>query len=289
MRIISYIFFLLSIKLVAQLPETDIYLAEIEVANNLIKIKKAENITLHKGYDNQPFFMPDGKNILYSSETGTDKKIHTCIYSVKSKKSRQLTNTTTSEYSPTLSSDGQSVSCVVVEEDSTQRVWLYDANTGAKKTCLTETIDSIGYYAWIGKDSILYYKLTDPHSLRALNLKTGEDNWLCNHPTRSFKKINNTTVYYVIQGEKENQIMFYDIHIKKSSLFATDKKENQDYVWQPGLGMVKSEGSKLYHYSVETKVWAEVADLASYGVKKITRFAFSPDTKRMAVVSNIDQ
>ena len=68
----------------AQLPETDIYIADIEIKNNLVKIKKAENLTPHKGYDNQPFFRPDGKSLLYSSETGTDKKIHICQADLKS-------------------------------------------------------------------------------------------------------------------------------------------------------------------------------------------------------------
>jgi hypothetical protein len=272
----------------AQLPETEIFLADIEITNKLIKVEKTENITNRKGYDNQPFFMPDGKTIFFSSETGADKKIHTCLYLVKSKKIAQFTNTSVSEYSPMLNPDGQTISCVVVEEDSAQRIWLYDGKIGVKKTCLTENTDSIGYYAWLGKDSILYYKLTNPHSLHALNLKTGEDNWLCNHPTRSFKKVNNTTIFYVIHEEKENFIYFFDIHTKKAQVYAVDKPENQDYVWLPDLGMVKSEGSKLLHYSTETKVWVEVADFSYYGVKKITRFAFSPDKKRLAVVSNIE-
>ncbi len=273
----------------AQLPETEIFLTDIEIKNNLIKIEKAQNINIHKGYNNQPFFMPDGKSILFSSETNTKGKIHICKYEIKSKKTKKLTATQTSEYSPALAPDGVSISAVVVEEDSAQRVWLYDLNTGAKKSCLHEGTDSIGYYAWLGKDTIVYYKLTNPHSLRVLNSKTGEDNWLCDNPTRSFKKISETVFFYVIREEKQNLIYFFDIRTKKTTLFATDKPENQDYVWQTDLGLVKSEQNKIYHYSTETKVWAKVADFSSFGIKKITRFAFSPDKKRMAVVSNLDE
>jgi hypothetical protein len=186
-----------------------------------------------------------------------------------------------------LTPDGKNISSVVVEEDSTQRIWLYDAQTGGKKSCLTEKTDSIGYYSWIGNDTILYYKLTNPHSLRVLDLKTGEDNWLSDHPTRSFRKINEHTFFYVIHEEKQNLIYTFDILLKKATLYATDTPDNQDYVWQPDLGLVKSEQSKLYHYSPATKVWAEVADFASYGVKKITRFAFSHDNKQLAFVSNL--
>jgi len=62
--VIVVIFFTFS-KLLAQLPETEIFLANIEIKNNLVKIEKAENITNHKGYDNQPSFLPDSKNILF--------------------------------------------------------------------------------------------------------------------------------------------------------------------------------------------------------------------------------
>lgn len=278
--------FLSATRLLAQLPETDIVLARIEIKNNLVKIEKAENITNRKGYDNQPFFMPDGKSILFSSETGSDKKIHTCLYKIKSKEITQLTKTGTSEYSPMLTPDGL-ISCVVVEEDSAQRIWQYDVKTGERKNCLTENTDSIGYYWRVGKDTLMYYKLTDPHSLRVQNLKTGEDNWLCNHPTRAFRQINAHTLFYVIHNEKENLLFFYDTHIKKATLCATDKPDNQDYVWLDGLGMVKSEGSKLLRYSTETKVWVEVADLSAYKVTKITRFAFSADKKYLALVSNL--
>lgn len=278
---------LLAGKLLAQLPETEIFLADIEIKNNLIKVEKAININNRKGYDNQPFFLPDGRTLLFSASDSASR-IHICKYNIRSKETKIHTRTKTSEYSPMLGPDGDYISSVVVEEDSAQRVWMYDLKKPEVKYCLTENTDSIGYYAWLGRDSMLYYKLTDPHSLRVLNLKTGEDNWLCNHPTRSFKRIDNNTFFYVIHEEKQNLIYFYDIKVKKATLFATDKAENQDYVWQPELGMVKSEGSKLYHYSTETKVWVEVADFASFGVKRITRFTFSPDKRRLAVVSNIE-
>jgi len=286
MRKIFVIVFLAGQGLFAQLPETEIFLAKVEIKNNLIKFDKAENITNHKGYDNQPFFLRDEKTILFSASDSLGR-IHIFKYNMRSKEIQLHTRTKTSEYSPMLAPGGQYISSVVVEEDSAQRIWMYDRKKSEIKHCLTENTDSIGYYAWIGKDSIMYYKLTDPHSLRVLNLKTGEDNWLCGHPTRSFRKINNTTLFYVIHEEKENLLYFYDIHTKKANLFAADKPENQDYVWLSGLGMLKSEGSKLLRYSTDTKVWVEMSDFSAFGVKKITRFAFSHDKKYLAIVSNL--
>ena len=287
-KIILALSLLNGISAFAQLPDTEIFLADIELKNNLVKVRKTVNINNRKGYDNQPFFMPDGKSIIYSAEIDGDGKIHICQYDIKSKKKKKLTQTQTSEYSPGITPDGQYISSVVVEADSAQRVWAFDKIKPEIKHCVTENTDSIGYYAWFGKDTLLYYKLTDPHSLRVLDLKTGEDNWLCNHPTRSFKKVSATTFFYVIHEERQNFMYLYDIYTKKATLYAKDRPDNQDYVWQADLGLVKSEQSKIYHYSKDSKVWAEVVDFSFWGIKKITRFAFSEDKKHMAVVSSLD-
>lgn len=273
---------------VAQLPETQIFLADVEIKSDLIKVEKAQNITPHKGYNNQPYFTPDGKWILFAAEGNTEGKVHISRYDLKGKKIKKGTATKTSEYSPAVTPDGLSISAVVVEEDSSQRVWLYDEKTCARKSCVHTGTDSIGYYAWFGMDTLIYYKLTAPHSLRVLDIKTGEDNWICNSPTRSFKKINATTFFYVIQEEKQNLVYFYDVRTKKATLHATDKTESLDYVWQPDLGITKSVMSRIYQYKPDTKVWAVVADLSSFGVGKITRYAFSPDKKKLAVVTNAE-
>jgi hypothetical protein len=280
---------LCSFSAFAQIPVTEIFLADIELKNNLIKVTKQMSITKQKSYNNQPVFTPDGKSILFASENLTTKKIHISSYDVKSKKTRKVTATQTSEYSPALAPDGQNISAVVVEEDSTQRVWMFDKVKAELKQCVTKNTDSIGYYAWLGKDTLLYDKLTDPHSLHVLDLKTGEDNWLCDNPTRSFKKIDATTFFYVVHEEKHNFIFFYDIRTKKATQFAKDEPFSQDYSWIADLGMVKAEDSKLFRYVAESKVWAKLVDFGDSGIKTITRFAFSPDKKKLAVVSTVNQ
>ena len=55
----------------AQLPETDIFLSTIKKQNNKYIFSKPENITNRKGYDNQPCFTKDGKQILFVSVRDT--------------------------------------------------------------------------------------------------------------------------------------------------------------------------------------------------------------------------
>lgn len=288
MRALTLALLLICFKAYCQLPETELFLADIEIKNNLIKIKDAEKISAHKGYNNQPCFINNDEKILFTSDIESDKKTHICSYNIKAKKTERLSITNTSEYSANLMPDKKNFSVVMVEEDSTQRIWEFDLLKGGNKSCLSQQTDSVGYYIWFGSDTILYYKLTNPHSLHALNIKTNQDVWLCNSPTRSFKKVSPTTFFYAIHQETENTIYLFDVRTRKASVLAVDNvSSNQDYSWHPVLGLLKSEASKIYRYSTDTKVWTELADFSAYGVKKITRFTISNNGKYIALVSNL--
>jgi len=288
MRILFVILLFTGAKVFSQLPETELFLANVEIKNNLIKIKSTEKISNHKGYNNQPGFINNDEEILFTADIEGNSKTHICSYNIKAKKIKHLSITNTSEYSAQVLPNQKDFSVVMVEEDSTQRIWAFDLLKGQNKSCLSQQTDSVGYYTWLGKDSLLYYKLTAPHSLHALNIKTNQDVWLCNNPTRSFKKVSATTFFYVIHEEKENTIYLFDTRTKKANPFATDNiSANQDYSWNATLGLLKSEAGKIYRYSIDTKVWAELADFTSFGVKKITRFTISANGKYVALVSNL--
>src|ERR1700756_397229 len=284
MRIALFTLLLTCFKVFAQLPETELFLATIEIKNNLIKVKSAEKISNHKGYNNQPCFINNDDKILFTSDIESNSKTHICSYNIKSKKIERLSITNTSEYSALLVPNQKDFSVVMVEEDSTQRIWAFDLLKGGNKSCISQQTDSVGYYTWLGKDSILYYKLTSPHSLHALNIKTNQDVWLCNNPTRSFKKVSSTTFFYVIHEDAQNIVYIFDIRTQKATPFANDNvSANQDYIWHNTLGLLKSEGAKIYRYSPDTKVWAELVDFSSFGIKKTTRFSISANGKYIAL------
>ena len=155
------IFIFLSEIVCAQLPETDLWLFKIKTEEKKLILGEGKNITSRKGYDNQPFFTPDNKNILFVS-IREDNQADVYRYDLGKEQAFQLTKTKESEYSPNYTPDGKSISCVVVEKDSTQRLWLYNLD-GTVKKCYNEGIDSIGYYTWLSNDTLLYYKLTEPH------------------------------------------------------------------------------------------------------------------------------
>jgi hypothetical protein len=269
-----------------QLPETDIWLFKIEKKENKYSYSNPLNINNRKGYDNQPAFTSDGKSIYYVS-IDNDKQADIYKYDISKKLSVNITRSEVSEYSPTVLPLDLGFSAVVVEKDSTQRVWRFNLD-GTFNSIVHEGTDSIGYHTWLNKDTLLYYKLTNPHSLRALNLKTNDDVWICNNPCRAFKKIGNTSQFiYAIKDSAFVEFRIYNPSLRESKIYTTYPSANEDFIWHSELGLLKSEGSDLMRYNEQNKSWEVLFSFSDLGIKKITRFMFDSKTKQLALVSNL--
>src|SRR5438105_9848730 len=82
--------------------DPEIYLLPLSVDGAKISVGKPVNITNHPGYDNQPAFSPNGREIFYTS-TREDSQADIYRYNIASRKSERLTNTAPeSEYSATV-------------------------------------------------------------------------------------------------------------------------------------------------------------------------------------------
>lgn len=69
---------------------SDIYLFNFRLDDDNFYISNAKNITNTPGYDNQPFFTPDGTSILYASDDGFGQT-DIFKYNLKSRSERRLT------------------------------------------------------------------------------------------------------------------------------------------------------------------------------------------------------
>lgn len=270
----------------AQMPETDIWLFKIEKKDGKYSYSRPLNITNRAGYDNQPAFSLDGKSVIYVS---ADSSQQTDIYQYTISKNNHvnLTKSLVSEYSPTILPGCMGYSAVVVEKDSAQRIWQFNLD-GTFNRIVQENIDSVGYHTWLNADTVLYYKLTEPHSLRVLDLRTNNDVWICDHPTRSFKKIGSSSKFiYAIKDSVSIQFRIYDPVLKESRLYAVYPSANEDFIWHHELGLIKSENADLLRFNDQSKQWENLFNFSSAGIKKITRFVFDFKTKQLVIVSNL--
>lgn len=280
------LFFLLSCNYcLGQLPNTDLWLFSIKKEKNNYLIDKGENITKREGYDNQPSFSENGKKIYYVS-IREDKQSDVYVYDIGNKKSTQLTKTIESEYSPVYINSNKSINCVVVEKDSTQRVWLYNEKLGSQIKYLFNQ-DSIGYYNFLNDDTVLYYKLTKPHSLRAYCISSGKDVWIADHPVRGFKTINRHEFIFGIKDSAKVSFYRYNTILQKAQKYCDYNSTAEDIIWHPAWGLLKSENAAILRFDEKQLKWLTLFDFSTYGIKKITRFSFDTKNKKIIIVDNI--
>src|SRR4030095_3213428 len=161
----SFIFFM---EVFSQdLPETDIYLLSI-VKNQKGKyiLGAPERITEWEGYDNQPWFLPDGTGLLYTS-IREDSKADIYKFTFADVKTVRVINTPlTGEYSPMMMPDKSGISCVrSMEDDSTQLLYKFTGRD-QNPTALFPNINPVGYYCWATNDVVAMFVLGDPQTLQ---------------------------------------------------------------------------------------------------------------------------
>jgi len=281
---ISTVLFLSFFSANAQFPETDVWLFKLGTDKDKnLQFIEANNISNRKGYDNQPSFSPDGKKLFYVSMV-ENQQTDIVSYDLKRKKITSVTRTDESEYSPVNYLNNETLSAVVVEKDSAQRIHFIDVLTGNHTKRLD--IDSIGYYHFVNSDTVVYYKLTAPHSLRFYVQSSKEDKLICTSPTRSIKKINRHEFLFGIKDSLKVVYYRYDFLLRKAEKLAQAPVEADDALWHKQWGLMISDKDKILRYDKASNIWITHFDLSTFGLKKITRFAFDEQGKYLAVTEN---
>jgi Tol biopolymer transport system component len=279
-----FIFCFFCWQLFAQLPDTDIFLAGIKNENGSLYFSQPVNITNRNGYDNQPYFMPDGKSILYVAyKDSTQSDVFK--YDITSKKITQLTKTKESEYSPNLTPDGKSISVVRVDADTGQRFYKIPLNDFSKAQLIRGT-DSIGYYCWLNDSSLAMFVLGTTMSLQVLNTKSSERKWIASDIGRCMRlSPDKRKMYFVIkQNEAEWSIFQLDILSLTINKVISTLKGSEDFAVLPDESLLMGSGGKLYIKKAGSNEWKEIADFTS-SLKDFYRITVSPKGDKIALVS----
>jgi len=265
-----------------EVPSTDLYLAALEVANGTLSIGEPQNITRRDAYDNQPFFLPDGEALLYTSMQGEQTDIFR--YIIADDRHERLTRTEgTSEYSPTPLRDGR-FSVVRVEEDGTQRLWRFAA-TGGEPELLLPAVAPVGYHAWIDAEQLALFILGDPPTLQRATLAAGEAAVVAEDIGRSLQPIPEAEAVSFVQQRADGlaDLMRFDPATDALEVIAEIVEGGQDHAWTPDGLLLMTSGSVLYCFdpAADDAAWEAVADLSPL---QLSRIAVSPDGARVALV-----
>jgi hypothetical protein len=264
------------------MPETDIFIADCRIKEGNIYFGGAKNITSRKGYDNQPNFLNDTTLLFTSIRNGLQSDIFQ--YTISSQKTSKLTSSAESEYSPKITPDKLGISTVVVEKDSTQRLWRYTLQ-GNNPLIIAKSIDSIGYYCWLSDTTFAAIMITDPSSLKICNTITGASKNIATNVGRSLEKSANGYLYFsqlidstrwLVRLEKDGTIQRLIEFYKQAEDFTLTRNNTV---------LCAHEGELFYADNNFNLGWRVCGNFSFAGAKNITRIALSPDEKHIAFVN----
>lgn len=275
---------------VAQVPGTDIYVMPLN--ERASGVGNPRNVTHRIGYDNQPYFTPDGAALMYTS-VREDDQADIWRVSLEGAAPRRLTETLESEYSATPTPDGRRFVTVRVEADSTQRLWSFGRNGGDTAELLVPELAPVGYFAFVRPDEVVAFVLGSPPTLQATATGSGQAaRVVAINVGRSIHAIPGATgqASFVQKGEEGWWITGVRLGMngQPDSLWriAPTLPSTEDYVWAGSDVLLMARGSELFRWRVgRDEEWTVIADLARFGIEGITRLAVSPDGRTLALVA----
>jgi len=113
-----------------ELPECDIFLFDFSESDGTVTISNARNVTKRAGYDNQPWFTPEGKSFLFTANHAADRT-DVFEYFIESGETKRVTDSPSQEYSPQISPDNQRLSFVTDGAAANQSICWVDRKSGA--------------------------------------------------------------------------------------------------------------------------------------------------------------
>lgn len=284
------IFFSLTLQTALCQGGFDIWMMDTRGKGKKFKIlpETAKPLTDRPEYDNQPNFINEFQLVFSSADEKGNHDI--IVFNFNTGKFTNLSKTADrSEFSPTLTDCGQYVSAVVMEPDSTQRLWLYPTNFGEPEL-LYDDIAPVGYYDWYDNKAAMFV-LGDPNKLIYAKGK-GDLLTIDDHIGRAVKRRPKTSQisYLSMKSPKETgdglelPIRTYDIESGKTDVLGFGLAGSLDFIWHDNNYILMAQGNNIYHKKSNHSIWEFLGAINSKTHQNITRMAYSSDLKKLVVV-----
>ncbi len=269
-------------------PPPDVYLASVTLERGRPIVGTPMNITDRPGYDNQPGFSADQRSVFFTS-VREDGQADIYRYDLATKRTARVTTTAPeSEYSATPIDAGRAISVVRVERDSTQRLWRFPLDGGVPSVIL-DRVRPVGYHAWADDTTLALFVLGSPNTLQLANTRTGKSDTITTNIGRSLHRIPGTNRISFVRKASPTEwwIESLDPLSRQTTRLVRLPEGVEDYAWLPGGSIVCGRDSRLLWWSgKDGDPWREITDLATAGVRGITRLAVSSRGDRLALVAD---
>jgi hypothetical protein len=291
-------------------PASDVFVAPLSAADGTLRVGTPQNISNSPGYDNQPFFAPGGEALYFTSDRASappapqradDSKqqaaaslMRTDIYrfDFSTGRTARVTETPEGEYSPTVMPDGKHISVIRVEADGTQRLWSFTTD-GKNSGVILADVKPVGYHAWLDATTVAMFMLGQPATLQVADLTTGAAQTVARNIGQSLQAIPGGGVSFIEQAGEGDQRTLTVAELRRENgktvtraLTPAVKGARQAWTaWAPDRTLLMPHDGTLYAWKAGGSGWQAVADLASLGLRNVTRLAVSPTGDRIALVA----
>jgi hypothetical protein len=159
---------------------------------------------------------------------------------------------------------------------------------GGEPTVILERVKPVGYHAWADENTLALFVLGNPNSLQLADVRTGTADTIATSIGRSLHRIPGSRIVSFVRKVSPTEwwIESLDVGTRRTARLVRLPEGVEDYAWLPDGSVICGRGSLLVRWSGKAgDDWLPIADLASGGVKGITRVAVSPRGDRIAFVA----
>ena len=266
-------------------PNTEVYLFDLEIEANNLKLTNKINVSNNEGYDNQPSFYDDTTLIFSATRNGqTDIR----SYDITTGQTKWLTDTPGgSEYSPTRIPESENISAIRLDTTGLQRLYRYDIKTGSSKSILKDA--KVGYHLWYSKDILVNTVLVENRmDLVVSNLKDHSNYTFQKGVGRSLLRIpGSERISYLNIGENGGSIKSLD-PISGATERIMGTGETQDFCWLPdGTLLTGIRNSLIKYLPGKDSIWQLARQFQDPDINAITRIVVNTKGTKLALVSEV--
>ena len=268
----------------AQGPDTEVWVASLDLRNGAFTVGAATNASNTPGYDNHPWWDQGGQALLFVS--GRDGRQYDVYRNPLDgtptlRRSREPEN----EYSPKPAANGF-ITVLREEAGLGTRLWLYGPDGTPDK--LVANADHLGYYAFVDAYTIAFYVNEPSRGFLIEDVRThaitrvGEKIWA--QPVA----VPGARAVTVIREDSAGVrwLERYDIDTKRYTRLVKSRPNVGWHQAAPGGLILEVSGNTIWAFDPRRDTaWRAVATFSHPELQGLARVAINPQGDRIAIVS----
>lgn len=247
-------------------------------------------------YSNQPYFF-DNARLFFTQAVeaeGSATQTDSWLFDFQSGKAKNITQSASSEYSPTPLPNKSGMSVIRVNDAGKQELWHVDLLGNAVQH-LAPMLEPVGYQVWLNNTEQLLFILGEPNTLQRVDSfdPDAQGAIIDTDVGASLFRFEKTDWYlYTRKDGEDNFLHAYNKSTNKTVQIVKMPKNSEFFSVSTMGNVITSDGESLWRKKLIVKGsklrsldgWQPMTVKQSQCAKGITRTAISPDTTMIALV-----